>query len=463
MESGGNDGPSFASGERAGAADVSRRDLLRGGAALSVALATAPQAQAAATVSPPREWVDAKTGCRIVRLTGDEGGNKLYFYRNMFTPQGDKLAISTPQGIVLVNLKDRTRRLLVADPRADLLFTGKKTRTVYYAVSDPGEGQPTDRPRTLYAANIDTGAVRKLVRIERGQISALNSDETLFVGTVAYGDAPLQPDVPDPRNRKFGQAEYAAVGPDGKPLNFAKAKGVRMLQRWAARVPMELFVVDLATGQRRVIHRATDWLNHAQFSPTDPGQIIFSHEGPWHRVTRMWRIRADGTGLAPLHQRTINMEIWGHEFFSPDGKAVFYDLQTPRGQVFWIASIDLATGKRVWRRVDQDNWSVHYNISPDQTLFAGDGGDADMVAHAPDGKWITLSRAAPITDADTTSYDDAFVTPLALQATRLVDMSAHDYRLEPNVTFTPDGKSLIFGSNMHGRNHVYSVDLARAG
>jgi oligogalacturonide lyase len=38
-------------------------------------------------------------------------------------------------------------------------------------------------------------------------------------------------------------------------------------------------------------------------------------------------------------------------------------------------------------------------------------------------------------------------------------MSAHDYRLEPNVTFTPDGRSLIFCSNMHGRNHVYAVDL----
>ena len=47
--------------------------------------------------------------------------------------------------------------------------------------------------------------------------------------------------------------------------------------------------------------------------------------------------------------------------------------------------------------------------------------------------------------------------------TRLVDMRAHDYRLEPNLTFTPDGRSIIFCSNMHGANHVYAVDLARAG
>ena len=46
---------------------------------------------------------------------------------------------------------------------------------------------------------------------------------------------------------------------------------------------------------------------------------------------------------------------------------------------------------------------------------------------------------------------------------RLVDMATHDYRLEPNVTFTPDGKWIVFGSNMHGRNHVYMVEVARAG
>jgi oligogalacturonide lyase len=308
---------------------------------------------------------------------------------------------------------------------------------------------------------VDSRRVRRIARLQQGQIDALNCDETMLVGVVAYGDKPLQPGVPDPHHRRFGQAEYSALGPDGKPLNFAKAKGVRMLQRWAARVPMELFVIDIASGERRVIHRSNDWLNHSQFSPTDPQQITFCHEGPWHRVNRIWRIRADGSGLAPLRQRTMNMEIWGHEFFSPDGKSMLFDLQTPRGQVFWVASIDFNTGRRVWRRVDQNDWSVHYNISPDQTLFAGDGGDGDMVAHASDGKWIVLLRPETIVDGDTQSYDDSLVTPLYMRRERLVDMSEHDYRLEPNVTFTPDGKWIVFNGNMHGRNHVYMVAVAK--
>ncbi|QJU60735.1 oligogalacturonate lyase [Sphingomonas sp. AP4-R1] len=439
---------------------MTRRALLGAGA---VVLASgASGVTPPVTGDAPVEWIDPKTGHRITRLSGDEGGSKPYFYRNCFTPQGDLMVFSTEAGIATVDLKTLKRRLVVADAKADLLFASRRARKAYYSVSDPGDGQPTDRPRTFFTVDLDSGRSTRIGRIEQGQVGAVNADETLLVGTVAYGDQPLQPDVADPRNRKLGQAEYAANGPDGKPLNFAKAKGVRMLQRWAARVPMDLFVLDLRTGERRVVHKAHDWLNHPQFSPTDPGQIIFSHEGPWHRVTRMWRIRTDGSGLEPLHRRTMNMEIWGHEFFSPDGKWVWYDLQTPRGQVFWVAGIELVTGRRVWQRVERNDWSVHYNIAPDQTLFAGDGGDADMVAHAPDGKWIVLFRPEPIVDADEAVYDAGLVTPQTCRSERLVDMSRHDYRLEPNLCFTPDGKGLVFVSNMHGRNHVYRVDVARA-
>ncbi len=34
--------------------------------------------------------------------------------------------------------------------------------------------------------------------------------------------------------------------------------------------------------------------------------------------------------------------------------------------------------------------------------------------------------------------------------------------LEPNVTFTPDGKWIVFRSNMHGPSYVYAVEVAKA-
>ena len=103
---------------------------------------------------------------------------------------------------------------------------------------------------------------------------------------------------------------------------------------------------------------------------------------------------------------------------------------------------------------------MHFNTSQDGTIFAGDGGDADMVAHARDGKWIVLLRPEHVVDGDVEVYDEDQITPMYLRSERLVNMQNHDYRLEPNVTFTPDGRWIVFGSNMHGANHVYAVAVA---
>jgi len=195
-------------------------------------------------------------------------------------------------------------------------------------------------------------------------VLAINADDTLLLGSVAYGAKPLQPN--DPASKaQFGQAQYAALGPDGKPLSFAKAKGVRMMERFETPVPAELFTIDLKTGARTAIYKTEEWIGHAQFSPTDPKLIRFCKEGPWQRVTRVWLINADGSNLRSVHERTQNMEIWGHEFFSDDGKWLWFDLQTPRGQVFWVAGVEIATGRRVWKRVEQNAWGVHFNVAPD--------------------------------------------------------------------------------------------------
>jgi oligogalacturonide lyase len=45
---------------------------------------------------------------------------------------------------------------------------------------------------------------------------------------------------------------------------------------------------------------------------------------------------------------------------------------------------------------------------------------------------------------------------------KLVNMSKHQYSLEPNVKFTPDGKWVVFQSNMFGSTQVYAVEIAKA-
>jgi oligogalacturonide lyase len=181
-------------------------------------------------------------------------------------------------------------------------------------------------------------------------------------------------------------------------------------------------------------------------------------------VDRTWTIRTDGSGLTMIHPRTMAMEIEGHEWFSADGKAVWYDLQTPRGQVFWVAGYELETGRRTWYSLQRDEWSVHFVSSPDGKLFAGDGGSEGMVARARDGKWIYLFRPELLEDRGPPDVDSSrLIRPGILRSERLVNMSRHDYALEPNVTFTPDMKWIVFRSNMLGPSHVFAVEIAKAG
>ena len=347
----------------------------------------------------------------------------------------------------------------VVPGKVTALFVGRKTRSVFFLKREDTTDE--EGPSTVMAADIDSGAVRTVAHIRRGMIYSINADETLLLGSVTNGKFQLQTGKPDAKI----EAQYAGEKrADGTPYTFAEAKERRLNARLEARIPMEIFTVSTKSGKVHRVYSSRDWLNHLQFSPTDPGLIMFCHEGPWHKVDRIWTIRTTGKGLRLIHNRTMNMEIAGHEFFSPDGTKIFYDLQTPRGQVFWLASYDLKTGKRVWRNLERNDWSVHFNVARDGTLFSGDGGDSEMVAHAPDGKWLNLFREQPTPDvADIHAKNaDKLITPAQLVSEKLVNMQKHDYRLEPNMTFTPDGKWIIFRSNMDGGSNVYAVEVAKA-
>ena len=110
--------------------------------------------------------------------------------------------------------------------------------------------------------------------------------------------------------------------------------------------------------------------------------------------------------------------------------------------------------------VPHDEWSIHFNVTADGKLFTGDGGDPGQVARAKDGQWIYLFRPELIPNRGLA--DDSFVQPGVLRSERLVNMSKHQYRLEPNVSFTPDQKWVVFRSNMFGETYVFAVEVAKA-
>ena len=398
------------------------------------------------------EWIDRDTGHRVVQLSREPGSESLYFNLNPFTPDGQKMVVTSSGGISLVSLQTHAIEKIVTG-RLHIIMVGRKTGQIYYTSSKLENGATN---RWVCAIDPTTKAVREILKLSRGQeVSAVNADETLLAGTITD------------RTDWGTNADFFDGGPNRRTdIERADAqrgkKGTMMEERLAKRYPMELFFYNLATGETKTCNRSTDWLGHLQFSPTDPNFFMFCHEGPWHKVDRIWTIRTDGSDLKLVHQRTLTMEIAGHEFWSADGWTIWYDLQTPRGQVFWLGGYEPATGQRTWFNMQRNEWGVHFNVSPDGQLFSSDGGDDKMVAHAPDGKWLYLFRPELIEDRSAGNVDTTMLIKAGVfHPEKLVNMAKHDYALEPNAMFSPDMKWLIFRSNMSGANQVYAVDLEK--
>ena len=390
----------------------------------------------------PADWVDPATGHRIIRLSKDGGTSSFYFHQGAFTQKGDKLVVSIKGGLATIDLTTigvkpcKIEQIVQGIARSPTV--GPKNRTVYYIQAN-----------SLMATHVDNKQTREIVKLPDGLSGAsglaVNADETLIAST--GNDPKAKKDAPPTPPPVKGKKGFA---PGGRS--------------------MVLFTVNVKSGEIKKLHYATDWLNHTQFSPTDPNQILFCHEGTWDLVDRIWTIRADGAGLKKMHTRLMDREIFGHEFFSSDGKSIWYDLQTPRSTNFWLAGVNIATGQRVRYQLEREQWSVHFNQSPDGKLFAGDGGGPNSVAARTldgsplkgpgNGQWIYLFTPKEEYHPIKVGEDDVKVGSFEVE--KLVDLKNHTYKLEPNVRFTPDNRWVVFRSNMHGPTHVYAVNVKKS-
>lgn len=383
----------------------------------------------------PDEWIDKNTGHKLIKLTRKEGSSvSFYFHNNPFV--GNKMVFYNSSreqpGAVTDMKKQETYNLNVKDKQlytVDLNtlaieqlthhsspMNGEivcvKTKEVFFQIKD-----------SVFAVNVETKKERFVFVFPtnfKGNITTVNADGTILAG---------------------------AKGTDAEAEIYKKfpAKSDFFTKIYEAKLPKTLFTINIAKASLNKIFTDSAWLNHVQFSSVDPDLLMFCHEGPWHKVNRIWTIDLNTKKVTLMHKRTMDMEIAGHEWFGTSGKRIWFDLQQPRGEAFFVAGTDVKTGDEVKYKVARNDWSVHYTSSPDEKLFAGDGGDPGAVAKAKDGQWINLF----------TPKGDA------LESEKLVNMKYHQYKLEPNVHFSPDAKWIIFRANFEGVEGVYAVETKK--
>ena len=385
----------------------------------------------------PNEWIDKDTHHKVVKLSAGLPGNSLSFYFHNSPFIGNEMIFynnskqkaadvtdmkkeATPPTNVnntqlySINLATRkTTQLTFHNSPMSGEVVCEKTNCVFYQIKD-----------SVFSLNIKTKK-EKLVFVFpadfQSNISTVNCDGTLLAGSRAT-EAEKEILKNNPNKSSFFDLIYDA------------------------HLPKTLFTINVKSGQLTKLFTDSAWLNHLQFSPVNPSLLSFCHEGPWHKVDRIWTIDVNTKQITQVHHRTIENEIWGHEWFGKSGKTIWFDLQQPTGQTFFVGGYNVASGKEIKYSLPRNDWSVHYNSNATETLFAGDGGDPGAVAKAPDGQWINLF----------TPNGDHFDTE------KLVNMKHHQYKLEPNVHFSPDGKWIIFRANFEGESGVYAVEIKKS-
>lgn len=372
----------------------------------------------------PNEWIDKDTGHKVVKLVRREGNNGSFYFNNYpFVKQqngeGDVMVFygSTANGNQLfkLNLKTLATEQLTNQSKVAGEMVCPKTREAFYQSGD-----------SVFAVNVDTKKTRFIYAFDpsfKGRVGTVNADGTYLACVKAIGEQEREIYTKYPEKRDYFE------------------------RIWEAHIPHVLYALNTKTKELKEIHHENEWTNHLLFSPTDPDLLSFCHEGPWERVDRIWNINIKTGATNLLHKRSMVNEIAGHEFFGETGNREWFDLQKPKGKTFYLAAVNLKTGKedKVYQ-MTADEWSIHFNVSRDEQTFAGDGGDPGQVAKAKNGEWIYLFK--PEGDH--------------LKSEKLVNMKNHNYHLEPNVHFSPDEKWIIFRANFEEHEGTYAVEIAKS-
>jgi oligogalacturonide lyase len=202
-------------------------------------------------------------------------------------------------------------------------------------------------------------------------------------------------------------------------------------ETWEAHPLSRIVRVATDGSGAEVVWEERSWIGHVNTSPTQPNLITFCHEGPWDKVdNRIWGLNLE-TGEAWMIRPRRDGESVGHEYWHADGIHIGYHGRWPDGRKFF-GMIRYDNSDNVEVDFPHETGHIHSN---DFSLIVGDG-----------GRVVRLWKRK----------GEGFDGPRVLCEHR---SSFHIQQVHVHPRFTPDGRQVLFTSDVSGYGNLYLVQV----
>ncbi len=371
-------------------------------------------------------YEDEITGRPVKRLTPtDYRSHHQYFYLNMWSPDSRRVLISSNRedGVYRHYLVD------VAGGEGVCLTEAEDLSSLFGEISRDG--------RTLvYAAGPE---------LRRRDLSDM-SEQTLYAQSGPWNGRSVY------YSAAADHARVAMVEMHADDVIVAKEGWEAFPKQFQARPRCRLVELDVAGGSASVIHEDRCWLGHPNYRPNGK-TIMFCHEGPWELVdSRIWFIDPDGRNLREGRKRAgdrpagENGELWGHEYWLADSSRAAY-IYFPR-RYGLDASIRMLDPDTLVEDVLMSVSSYsHFISNRDNTQIVADGqeGLSDAIY------LVDVAKKAEQVLCRHGSSMKPYVDPRTGQP--------NTQEVHPHPCFSPDGRRVVYSSDLHGGPAVYVVEL----
>lgn len=200
--------------------------------------------------------------------------------------------------------------------------------------------------------------------------------------------------------------------------------------------------IDLRTGEQQVILQEKRWLGHPIYRPFDDSTVAFCHEGPRDAIdARMWLINPDGSQLRKVRQHAPG-ESFTHEFWVPDGSALYYVAHKENDPQRYLCSADPLTLEN--RQLMAIPPCSHLMSNHDGSLIVGDGAPHNTGDISLNDPFIWVFNIATGTQHAVCQHNTSWKV---LDGDRQVT--------HPHPSFSPDNQWVLYTSDEEGMPALY--------